>query len=207
MSASDAYVDWWSSGVDPALLLDRSLDAGLRPAREPGSDLVDLLDEEGCPVPTPLPELRELLRWADGRVTYQVWFEDGDNLVLSRRRLLVGQRRRVVDAATCYLDAFAPEEFDRVVGVMASLLADLPERTLLWALDGSNDTAPFEWAPVAAGEPVAVPWAHVVVTRAESVVTAPGRGWSDDVPAPGLQAAGWPDVAGGDPSWYWWCRR
>ena len=208
MSASDAYVEWWAAGVDPVVLVDRLLDAGFRWGMEPGSVMVEVLDEEGESIPTPGPEFRDLLRLADGRVTFQLWLDDGGYLVVSRWRVLLGGERRVVDSATCYLDAFPRGVFDRIVAVAASVVTDFPDRTLVWVLDGSNDTAAFDWEPVAAGEPVAVPWAHVVVTRADSVATVPGREWSQDVPAPGLQSIGWPAVEGGDPvSWYWWCRR
>ena len=208
MSASDAYVEWWAVGMDPVVMLDRLLDAGLWTAREARSGPVDVLDAVGESIPTSLPEFRDVLRLADQRLTFERWFDDGENLIVSRRRALVGDERRVVDCATCYLDAFSPDRFDQIVEAMASLVTDFPDRTVAWVLDGSNDTAAFDWAPVAGGAPVAAPWAPVVVTRAGSPVTAPGRDWAEGVPAPGLRSTGWPVVEGGDPvSWYWWCRR
>lgn len=208
MSSSDAYVEWWAAGTGTAVVLDRLLDAGLQTARDGRALLVDLLDAEGESIPTPLPELRDLLGLAGRRITFLLWFDDGEVLVVSRRRALLGDEGRVLDCWTCYLDAFSSERFDQVVEAAASLVTDFPERAAAWVLDGSNDTAAFDWAPVAAAEPVAVPWAPVVVTRADSPVTAPGRDWAQGVPALGLQSTGWPVVEGGDPvSWYWWCRR
>lgn len=208
MSASDAYVEWWSVDVDPLVVVDRLLAAGLRPSWEAESNLVNVLDEEGGRTPTPLSQFRDLLRGAEERVTYQLWFSESEDHVMNRTPVLLGRDGREADCTTAFLDACTAEQFDTVVGVMASMVVDFPECTLAWVLDGSNDTAAFDWAPVAEGAPVAMPWAPVVVTCADSVATAPGRDWAEGVPAPGLRSTGWPVVEGGDPvSWYWWCRR
>lgn len=208
MSASDAYVEWWAVGVDPVMVVDRLLAAGLQLAIRPGSLLVDVLDPEGESVPTSLPDLRTSLRGADGRMTFQLWFRDGGNLIVSRRRVSGGHDGGVIDGVTWYLDALTPEEFDQIVGVAASLVHDFADATRVWVLDGSNDTAAFDWSPVAEGAAVGAPGAHVVVTAQGSKATVPGCEWVDDVPSPGLRATGWPVIEGGEPvSWYWWCRR
>lgn len=206
MSASDAYAEWWEDGVDPVLLVDRLLAAGLRTSLTTQPGMVNVLDDEGNRTPTPVPAFLDLLRGADAPVTYQLWFSDSEDLVMEYAP--VGTGGRGLHRTTAYLDAFPPNQFDVVVDAVASMVTDFPGATRAFVLDASNDTAGYDRLPVAQGVPVDAPSVDTVVTRARAGAGSSDRPWALDLPAPGLRSMGWPvDLAPHVRSWYLRSRR
>ncbi|WP_136518151.1 hypothetical protein [Cellulomonas telluris] len=206
MSASDAYVEWWEEGADPEMVVGRLLAAGLRTSSTTRPGLVDVLDDEGNRTPTSVEAFQELLRSSRRPVAFQLWFSDSEDLVVERVPIVThgGGLHRT----TANLDALSPFQFDVVVNVMASMVTDSPESTRAFILDASNDTAAYDWLPLARGRQVDVPQVDVVVARAGTEAAMLGGSWVQDVPAAGLRSRGWPlEQEPHPPNWYRRTRR
>lgn len=206
MSASDAYVEWWEDGADPEELVYRLLAAGLRTSLTTRPGFVNVLDNEGNRTPTSVKAFLELLRSSRRPVAYQLWFSDSEDLVLER--VPIDTHGALLHRTTAYLDALPPVQFDVVVNVMASMVTESPDSTRAFILDASNDTAAFDWLPLARGGRVDVPRVDVVVARAEADAVTLDGSWVQDVPAAGLRSRGWPlEPEPHPPNWYRRTRR
>lgn len=187
---AEPFVTWYATAdVDLVALVAGLSEIGLTPQWPRRPSVVSVLDLEGDTVPTSLEAFDALLMSStEGSVTFQLWFSDSEDVVLTifRGEEMTGPLARL--RVTIYLDGAPRSQADAVAAAMEDVAAGHPGETLALVTDLQGATEEFDWGQALAALSQAplvdslVVSTHLLANGAAEI----GDAWLVDTPARGL---------------------
>ena len=191
---ADPFVTMYATQIDPQDVVADLCANGLSSRWPRDPEVVSVLDLEGDTLPTTPADFLDLLRSPNqDSVTFQLWFSDSEDVVVTMCRTPKVTGPGAAWQLTVYLDGAPRPQVATVVSALERFVARHAAVTLALVVDLDGSTEEFDWSR-ALVDPSDVPVVDSLILSAQLVSGTRGHvgaSWIMGLPAEGLATRRW----------------